>query len=71
MGQAATSLMQVRNNEERAAYYPQKNIMFSFKKYVYFFSKRYNFSYEVGGSYIEWKYACRMNIDDKGLQNLQ
>jgi hypothetical protein len=65
MGNEAINMIpgQSRNNKA------DKIIIFAVKKYVYYFTKKYNYSNEVGGRVVEWKYACRFKIDPGSLYN--
>jgi hypothetical protein len=67
MGNEAINMIpgQARSNN------PDKIIIFPVKKYVYYFTKKYNYSNEVGGRIVEWKYACRFKIDPGSLYNKQ
>lgn len=49
----------------------KKIIIFAVKKYVYYFTKKYNYSNEVGGQIVEWKYACRFKLDPDSLYTKQ
>lgn len=47
-------------------------IIFSFKKYIYFYTKFARYCDQIsGGQFIEWKYSCRFSLDYKQLYRSQ